>query len=88
MGTLVYICPVSGEEVSTGIDLDLATFTRWELMSRCAARTVSNYTNSVRSRRGSITLATICPTKPPSTHTNRNATWRGELASSSEPSAP
>jgi hypothetical protein len=28
MGTLVYICPVSGEEVSTGIDLDLATFVR------------------------------------------------------------
>jgi hypothetical protein len=28
MGTLVYICPSSGEEVATGIELDLATFVR------------------------------------------------------------
>jgi hypothetical protein len=28
MGTLVFVCPTSEEEVSTGIEMDLATFAR------------------------------------------------------------
>jgi hypothetical protein len=28
MGTLVYVCPISGEEVSTGIKIDTETFGR------------------------------------------------------------
>jgi hypothetical protein len=36
MGTLVYICPNSGEEVSTGIEIDLETFARLRTESvRC-----------------------------------------------------
>jgi hypothetical protein len=31
MGTLVFICPATGEQVSTGIEMDLATLQRLEL---------------------------------------------------------
>ena len=31
MGTLVYICPATGEEVSTGIEMDLATLNQLDL---------------------------------------------------------
>ena len=31
MGTLVFICPVTGEEVSTGLELDLLTLTQLKL---------------------------------------------------------
>ena len=31
MGTLVFLCPATGSEVSTGIDMDLATLQQLEL---------------------------------------------------------
>ena len=31
MGTLVFVCPATGDEVSTGIDMDLATLQQLEL---------------------------------------------------------
>jgi hypothetical protein len=31
MGTLVFVCPTTGVEVSTGIDMDLATLHQLEL---------------------------------------------------------
>jgi hypothetical protein len=31
MGTLVFVCPATGEEVSTGIEMDLATLEQLEL---------------------------------------------------------
>jgi hypothetical protein len=31
MGTLVFVCPANGEEVSTGIEMDVATLQRLEL---------------------------------------------------------
>jgi hypothetical protein len=31
MGTLVFACPATGEEVSTGIEMDLATLERLQL---------------------------------------------------------
>jgi hypothetical protein len=31
MGTLVFICPANGEEVSTGIEMDLATLNQLDL---------------------------------------------------------
>jgi hypothetical protein len=31
MGTLVFVCPATGSEVSTGIDMDLATLQQLEL---------------------------------------------------------
>jgi hypothetical protein len=31
MGTLVFACPATGEEVSTGIEMDLATLERLRL---------------------------------------------------------
>ena len=31
MGTLVFICPVTGEEVSTGIEMDPPTLNQFEL---------------------------------------------------------
>jgi len=36
MGTLVFVCPTTEEEVSTGIEMDLATFARLRTESvRC-----------------------------------------------------
>ena len=31
MGTLVFVCPATGEEVSTGIEMDISTLTQLEL---------------------------------------------------------
>jgi hypothetical protein len=31
MGTLVFVCPATGEEVSTGIEMDLATLSQLDL---------------------------------------------------------
>jgi hypothetical protein len=31
MGTLIFVCPASGEEVSTGLEMDLPTLQRLEL---------------------------------------------------------
>jgi hypothetical protein len=31
MGTLVFVCPATGEEVSTGIEMDLATLSQMDV---------------------------------------------------------
>ena len=31
MGTLIFVCPATGEEVSTGLEMDLPTLQRLEL---------------------------------------------------------
>ena len=31
MGTLVFVCPASGEEVSTGVEMDIPTLSQLEL---------------------------------------------------------
>jgi hypothetical protein len=43
MGTLIFVCPATGEEVSTGLEMDLPTLQRLEL-GRVLDRTADSST--------------------------------------------